>query len=333
MKTLQEALKEIKPAIGNNSEFSTCALLETHLSGSNEFFYMRIPVESLGHNLLLPYLEFFQVVGEDMQISETPIQIHIKTGKNQIAKLGKPNFPKYYDYLKSLSIFIDQMDIEDWIDLDESFMEAFAFCCVTTNKSSDFTSLFCINVREDRMSSTDGFRMSQAFVETNTLPFLLPNYTLSILKKLSVKQVKLVEGWILFKNEEDIILGVHEVQGRFPNTDEFFQEKYDQSFIVPQGLREFASTFEAVSKPDMDFGVDEIRLSLEFLDGELRCFGKTLKGQFARRFPIKGLGKYPTIQVNPFYFLSSVQDGLKVSVKPKSILFQTKNFSRILKTY
>ena len=217
--------------------------------------------------------------GENADFTLKDGNIRIKSGKVK-AKLAVADIEAPLSWMKESGL---DKEIH-WNELPEDFITALDWCKFSTSKDVSIKAQTCLKVLNDRVLSTDGFRISRFIMEEEMgITALIPKEAVPIISSFpEATEFGIIgESWFCVRNPKtDMMCGVRLVIGDLPEGIETFFDKEGEEIKLPQGLKELikrAGKFvEGVS--------DESKvIDIVIKKGEIKCKGIKDTGYFEQK--------------------------------------------------
>ena len=175
--------------------------------------------------------------GESAEFHLKDGSVKIKSGKMK-AKLATADAEAALDWMKESGL--DQ-DIH-WDVLPKEFMTALDWCKFSTSKDVSIRPQTCLKVLNNRILSTDGFRISRFVMEEDMgITALIPKEAIPIITSFpdATEFGMIGESWFCIRNPKThMMCGVRLVIGDLPEKIESFFEKEGEEIKLPQGLKD-----------------------------------------------------------------------------------------------
>ena len=214
--------------------------------------------------------------GESAEFYLKDGNVRIKSGKMK-AKLATADAEAALAWMKESGL-----DQElHWNELPKEFITALDWCKFSASKDVSIRPHTCLKVLNDRVLSTDGFRISRFIMEEDMgITVLIPKEAVPIIASfLDATEFSVIgESWFCIRNPKtDMMCGVRLVIGDLPAKIETFFEKEGQEIKLPEGLKDLIKR----TGKFVEGIADEAKVIDIFIKkGEISCKGIKDTGSF-----------------------------------------------------
>lgn len=274
---------------------------------------------------MVPADELLKVIAktkkDDIEITFNEGVLDIKSGKlSSQLKCSQENLAEFLLQLRPESKM-------KWNVLPKDFFDAVLMTVFSA--SSDMTKpyLTCLNIKKDRIISSDNLRVSQfIFKEEMKHEFLLPALAAKELVKFKdITQYHLLDSWIYFKNDSGIIFCSRILDNEFPDVSSFF-EIAGHKFIFPDEASSAIGTASVFADGDFDF---DKKIKVNITDKKMTCKGEQETGWISEEIDIDVEQNFSFI-INPFFFAEVLKHTQRAKIIDNVILFYSKNFQHLI---
>jgi hypothetical protein len=250
----------------------------------------------------------------------------IKSGKMK-AKLATADVEAPLEWMKESGL---DKDIH-WEKLPKEFVTALDWCKFSTSKDVSIKAQTCLKVMNDRVLSTDGFRISRYIMEEDMgITSLIPKEAIPIIDSFSEADEFGVigESWFCIRNSKtNMMCGIRLVIGDLPEGAEKLFDKEGEEIKLPEGLKELikrAGKFvEGIS--------DESKvIDIIIKKGEIKCKGIKSTGYFEQRNDLKYDGPDMGFLVIPTLFEQILDKVQSIILCENFLAFKVGNFSHLM---
>jgi hypothetical protein len=237
-------------------------------------------------------------IGENAAFSLKDGKIHVKSGKVQ-AKLSCANIDTPLTWLKESGL----NKVPSWKSLPKDFIQALDWCKFSASKDVSHKPGTCLKVLNDRVLSTDHYRISRYFLEEDMeITALIPKEAVPILSSFpDLSQFdKISESWILFRNPEtEMICGVRLVIGDLPEQIEAILEAKGVEVKLPEKMKDLIKRSGKFVE-----GISEEAkvIDITIKKNEIICIGNKTTGFFQQKEVIEYDGPEMSFLVTPALF-------------------------------
>jgi hypothetical protein len=175
--------------------------------------------------------------GENADFHLKDGNIKIKSGKMK-AKLSTADVETPLAWMKESGL---DKEIH-WSPLPKEFLTALDWCKFSTSKDISIKAQTCLKILNDRVLSTDSFRISRYIMEEDMgITALIPKEAIPIINTFSDADEfgKIGESWFCIRNSKTgMMCGVRLVIGDLPEKVESLFDKEGEVIKLPEGLKE-----------------------------------------------------------------------------------------------
>jgi len=264
--------------------------------------------------------------GESAEFHLKDGSVKIKSGKMK-AKLATADAEAALAWMKESGL--DQ-DIH-WDVLPKEFMTALDWCKFSTSKDVSIRPQTCLKVLNNRILSTDGFRISRFVMEEDMgITALIPKEAIPIITSFpdATEFGMIGESWFCIRNPKtDMMCGVRLVIGDLPEKIESFFEKEGKEIKLPQGLKDLIKrTGKFVEGISDEAKVIDILIK----KGEISCKGIKDTGYLEQKNDLEYDGPDMGFLVIPILFEQILDKVTSVSLSENFLTFRVGPFSHLM---
>ena len=227
----------------------------------------------------VPGKELYQLISK---VSSEEVELTIKDNelfvKGSRAKAG-------LRLEAEILIPLDELGTPDkWVGLPENFCEAVSFCMPTCCRDLTFPALVCVHITSEYAESCDNYRVSRfEFVEASKAfkkPILVPARNLKSILNIEPVEFASTDGWVHFKNEDNVVVSSRVYQDEFPDVEGFLKVKGKKTNL-PKKLNEVLDRANVLSDGEritIDIGGDSLTVKAQGKAGWFEEKVKTIEG-------------------------------------------------------
>lgn len=299
-KELLKALIAIKPGLISKEtvEQSSCVVfLNNWIHTYNDEIYICYPYD-IDLKGAVGGQELFSLLNK---VSEETLQLIVK--ENELLVEGEKFKSSLNLQTGILLPFGEIEDPEEWNTLPEDFCESLKFCSFSVGKSLEQPILTCIHCNKDKMESADSYRFTRKkwehlyFKES----LLIPGKSIIPLININPVYYSKVNGWVWFKNENDVLLSCRTYNLEYVDLDKYIEVK-GSKIKFPKETIDIIDKASIFSKDPIE-GNSNISLVVE--KGLLTISSKSHRGTYEEKVRIRHQGNNFQVKINP-EFLKSI---------------------------
>lgn len=271
----------------------------------------------------VPAQEFMKIISDisdeniDIEFSENSLKLF---GKNIKAEL------KVLTNIKDSTLVINQRI--RFYKLSKDFLEGLEFCSFAVSKdvSSKFNGIY---VTGNDIFGSDDLRISHFEMKSEIkTPFLLPLNSVLSLKGFELEKYGMKDGWIYFKDSEEVLFCSRLLELDYDNPLEYFEFE-GEKIIFPEDTKSLVEKASILAEGDFD--IDK-KVVLKIKDGKLVCKGENDIGWIKTSVKMESKKDMQFI-INPIFFLQILDKTNSAKVGEDRILFETENFKHLVSLY
>lgn len=226
-------------------------------------------------------------------------------------------------YIKALGV----KEIKKWKKLPEDFVQGLSLCLFSASKDI-LSGLSCISVNDNRILSTDNFRISSYEMESSIRTnFLITLPSAIELIKYDVVQFYLTDSWAHFKTEEGITFSSRVMKTDFPDVEQHLEVE-GTTIHFPKELNDVLDFAKIVINDLND--ITEQKVSVHLKKGLIICKGEGNIGWAERRMPFKYKGKDATFIINPTFLKQIIAKASDVTIGGNRAAFSFDKFRHVM---
>jgi len=227
-------------------------------------------------------------------------------------------FPGFVDY-----------DGLKWEALPEGFIEGISLCLFSVSKDISQGALTCIYVNEDRIFSSDNYRISMYEYEGINASILIPFSSAFELVKFDVKEFCCADSWLHFRTENGAVFTTRLVINTpFPDCLPFFsEEERGIRLRIPKEVKEDVDFLSFFAEGEHDINK---KITMTFKKGMITCRGESVMGWVEKRVSVKYEKKPISFVINPVFFSQILENTTTVTLLKDKALFKSGRFSHLL---
>jgi hypothetical protein len=165
-----------------------------------------------------------------------------------------------------------------WRPCPENFVEALGVVARTAGKQENQYTLTCVHIAPDKLESTDNIQLIQWPMRTGLRQSaLISGRAAIILQKYNIVETGLTDGWIHFKDDEDLVVSVRTHEAEYPDMTEFLAVE-GEPVLFPPDIGEVAGRAAGFLDTKK---TDKIKIQLE--DGRMFVEGTGSSVEYEER--------------------------------------------------
>jgi hypothetical protein len=267
----------------------------------------------------------------ELTATEDKILIKAKKVKAELSKWPIEDSLAWIDDIDKA--IVSQKD--SFQDLPANFWEGLDWCKFSTSKDVSVRSITCVRVMNDRVLSTDNYRVSRYLFDKDTgMDVLIPKENVaSMLKFPGLTKFLLlskdeVPVWLCFLNPDSgFICGTRLVLGAFPEEIEDFFNSEGQEVTLPGELRDQVNRAGKFAEGVTD---EAVSITVKMGDNIIKTIAKKATGTLEQSADIAYEGETLTFYTIPALFEQILGKTDKIAVCDGHLLFNVDKFSHAL---
>jgi hypothetical protein len=264
--------------------------------------------------------------GENADFTLKEAHIQIKSGKMK-AKLALADVGAPLSWMKESGLDKEM----HWSDLPKDFLTALDWCKFSVSKDISIKPHTCLKVLNNKVLSTDSFRISRFVMEEDMgITALIPKEAVPILSSFpdATEFGVIGESWFCIRNPKtEMMCGVRLVIGDLPEKIESFFDKEGETIKLPEGLKELIKRSGKFVE-----GVSEESKVIDILikKGEIKCKGIKSTGYFEQKNDLEYDGPDMGFLVVPALFEQILDKVQTVSLCENFLSFKVGPFNHLM---
>ena len=268
-------LNKVKPGLANKElvEQSTDFVFKNKkVYTYNDEIAVSYPID-LNFEGAVPAMELYQMINK---IKDEDIEINIS--ENEIVFKGK-KFQAGIRLESDIVLPLDDIQAPTiWKSVPKKLVEIISFCSFSVGKDMSRPALTCIHLTNSYIESCDNFRFTRYVLKSNFDNILLPNKAASKLTKYVFTAYGRTDGFIHFKNDEDLIFSCRIFEDEYPDVAQILNKSDEGEKIrfLPS-TTEILERVETMAEQDL---TGDRKVSVEILNGKIKIRGENNIGWF-----------------------------------------------------
>lgn len=215
--------------------------------------------------------------------------------------------------------------------IPKGFIDGLNMCMFSVSADMTQTHLTCLNVSNNRIVSSDDFRISMyKLPEPINEQFLIPGTSVFELVEFPVTKYYLTKTWAYFATDDNCFYCARLVDAQYKDIaylfDEF-EEMKTRPFSFPEDTQKLVDNVSILAEGE--FEMDK-RIIISAKDGKVSFKGKNVKGWIEQKLKIDYDGEPFKILINPIFLSQILHKTAKTKISHDRVLFTTKNFSHLV---
>jgi hypothetical protein len=296
---LKEALEIVKPGLANKElieQSTSFAFIDGTVVTYNDKISISHPVKGINLTGAIKAEELYQLLiklkAEEMTLTVEENEITIKAGHSSAG----------LRMTAEIKLPVEEVEtIGKMYPLPEDFLEAVRLAAQVCSRDMSMPVLTCIEVKEDKLNSSDNVRISQVKM-CKKMPvesFLLPVDVVSLVLKMKATKIALTESWVHFGNDVGTVLSARIFAEVFPNIAPLLKIKESVEIKLPEDLAEMLDRAAVFSK--RDHSLDE-RVTIQIETKKIRIKGESDTGWYNEIAKLAYEGETITFDMTPALF-------------------------------
>lgn len=229
------------------------------------------------------------------------------------------------DYFSALNF--DEMD---WQGVPENFLDQLALARFSISSNAmDPNNLHCVHIKDKKMSSGDGHRLSQLLLSSPMDDILIPGTVVAdILSFKDFDQYAIANGWIHLENPEGIIVSCRTILGEYPDFSPIFAgftEKYKVQ--VESSLIPVLQNLSSLVAGESDFMK---AVTIDMKKGTTILSGMKEGLKIEKKTPNNYKGQDVSFMISPAFLAHILTMTNELSIGETSALFESETFRHIV---
>jgi len=228
-----------------------------------------------------------------------------------------------------------------WKHLPDNFVEGVNLCTFSASRDMTQKDRCCVAVRDDKVVSTDGIRLSRFLLDAPVKDeMLIPIREALELVKYPVVEYGKSQGWLHFRTEEGVVFSCRMFLGTylFDKILSFLRKPVNE-FVVPMEMQEVMRAAAVVAEGDVDIAkIVEVTIA----DNKIICRSEDKGRKWMEKVvDLEGYDLAPvTFYINPNFFAQILDKATTMFLMrrvdfpdedyPDKAFFTTDNFQHII---
>lgn len=220
-----------------------------------------------------------------------------------------------------------ELDKQKWLTIPEGFTEGIYLCMFSISKDVSQGFLSCLGVQGDMIMSSDDVRISSYKMKSKIKKnFLIP--LTSVIELIKFKPIKysVSDAWVYFKTEDDVCFSSRNVEGEFPDLQEYFKTE-GLELKLPKELRSAIDLTMIMAEGEVDLSK---KISVSIGPDGITCRGEKETGWVEKEVEFKYKGKKITFFINPQFFGQVLSKSTVMTLGEGKALFESDQFKHIM---
>ena len=280
-----------------NDEFAVLVPFKTGISGA-------VPAKELKQ-----YINKYNSKNFELIVKDNMLYIKGKKGKAGIIFESEIRLP------------FDNVSIgEKWHKLPEDFVDDLQLLKYSVSTDYAYPILTFISVNEDTAVSCDNRRVTKINLSSSVAePMLIPATVVAELKNHQPCKYNVKDGWLHFKNKDNVVLSCRTTQLEYPDVDQFFEAEGIE-IDLPRNIGEILDEVSVFAESEIS---NNSRITVKLEDNLMTVSSKSDKGFAEHSKKIRYKGESITFSINADYFKDAIQLGSRIIVTERSLLMTT----------
>ena len=246
-------------------------------------------------------------------------QLHIKAKKTK-AKLK---------LIEIENIIIPEIPTE-WAQLPKNFIEGISLCIFSASHDEASGFLNCINILENKIISSDNYRISQFSMDEKMNGFLLPVSSANKLINFDIVEYSLSDSWVYFKTIDRAVFCSRIIDVPYPDVSKMLSTVKGIKFKLPDTIKKSIELSSIFAEGEFD---THKRIYVTLKKGEIICKGEKESGTIQTKTDIDFDKEKINFMINPIFFLQIIDKSTTVIYSENVLLFQSGTFQHLLALY
>ena len=311
-KDFKEALDIVKPGLASKeliSQTTSFVFAEDSVVTYNDEICIVAPLANMGFTGAIKSEELYNFLGkvkvEEINLDITETAIEMKAGR---ATVG-------FALATEITLPLDELVVrEDWEKLPKKFNKACKFAVQATSDDSSNPKINCVffDSKKGHIAATDNYRLVR-FDLRRKIPFkttLIPASAIKEVIKLKPVMASQGNGWIHFKNEDEVIISCRVYNETFVDINSVIDADREDGllFTFPEQTVEVLD--RAIVFSSANAKVNNIEsVELTFKGKFLKIESKTDNAWFKESIPVKGYkGDEFNFKITPYLLKDILAD-------------------------
>lgn len=258
--------------------------------------------------------------------------VRIREGEGEL--LVKWGSGKTKISVQNISLPIDKIGVEneeDWKELPDDFSEAVSFVSFCTSTDRDHPLLTCIHVSENKVLTSDNFRVCRHDLSGEIDDILnIPVLSAEHIAKYTPVQYHVGDNWIYFRNDEGSVMAARQLQGKYPPVEKIIEDDYPARFSIPGN---FIDVLKRASIFVEDTSKQEQEVHFTVSSGNMLIKAQNPYGQFEENMDVEYGGDEFSFTTSPAFLREASAMIEDVQVGEDTMLFEGQDFLHVVPLY
>lgn len=255
-------------------------------------------------------------------------ELDIDINENEIVFKGK-KFKAGIRLESKIILPLKELKIpKNWDSLSDDFIDALSFCLFSVGKDMSRPVLTCLHLTDNLIESCDNFRLTQYKVSDGLFKqILLPSKAAIELIKYEPIRYALTDGWIHFKDTEDLIFSCRAFEGKYFDITDILDFIGDE-IKFPSRMREILERVQTMAEQDL---TGDRKVNVEISNGRMKIRGENDIGWFEETTRIRCETNL-AFDINPKFLMEILTHttNAKISNDKTKLRFDDEKFIHIM---
>ena len=298
-----------------------------HLIAYNDKTSMCIDFET-DFECCIPGLSFYEIINKIKKDTIT-----IKLEKDELNIKGG-NIKAMFKIIDTDINFIKELfklGKVKWKKLPEDFFEGLHLCSFSVSNDLTRPIFTALYIKDNNIYSTDNLRISRYEMDSSIKDeILIPASSLVEIQSIkNFNKYYLTDGWIYFKNEDNMIFALRTVEGEYPDASHFFDNVEGTIIELPEDL---INNLEAVSVVIKDQHELDKKINVQIFEGQIICKGEQEIGWVETTDFVK-TNEQLEFTINPQFFYQVIKKNRNLIYDENIVMFHSKKFDHIISLF
>lgn len=209
-------------------------------------------------------------------------------------------------------------------------LEAIKLTKFSVSTNMTYMRFTCIHVKDNTVTSSDGFRVSRVYLSENSpFAFLFPGFAAQFLDDYALSTIHVDSGWIHFGGERGITFSVRKINEEFFEEDKInnYLAVDGPSFAFPPQTGDILERCKIMVDQAVSF---EMFVDIQVKDGIMSCRGEKTLGWVKEEISTDYSGDPFHIRINPLFLSDILSRTPSMIVGKDRCLFEADNFKHVM---
>lgn len=220
--------------------------------------------------------------------------------------------------------------MKKWRAVPEDLLPAIKTCLFSASKDMSKPKLTCVHIAENRVESSDSFRLTVVTIEKElAFEMLIPAMNAQYLVRYDMEKYCQTDGWVHFKTKDNLIFSSRIYLEEYPDLARFLEIEDAIKIKFPKALMESLERAEVFGKSTIDID-SEISVYIE--KKKIMVKGQNDIGWSEESLKMAYSGDPIEFKIHPDQFRDILTRTRKVSIdgEHSKIFFEADGFSHLL---